>query len=410
VSPTAEAAVDSIRLSGPAFHNDPYPTYARLRELPAPFFDVVSGTWLVSRFADVEALLRDPRISKRLQRASPTAFEQSVLFRDAPVHQRIRGLLNQGFASFGSTALDTLITRNATLLIENLKTKHHAEFIHDFALPLPLTVIGELLGVPLADMPYLHDLSSECMLGEDVAPEESIRRHFAATSTMERYYRDLIATHPRDGIIGFLLNLQGDTLSEDEIAGNCVVLTISGHETTVNLLGNGLYLLLEQRDRFERLQANPELLTSAIEETLRFECPAQRGTFRVVAEPVEISGQTIEPGSRITAMIGAANRDPEQFADPDHFDLARTNNRHLSFGVGPHRCIGAQLSRAEARIGFGLLLENLPSLKLATVPTGGGWLTRTLQRARGAAEEQPIPPQWRKTFLTRGLKELAVTY
>jgi cytochrome P450 len=175
----------------------------------------------------------------------------------------------------------------------------------------------------------------------------------------------------------------------------------------VNLLGNGLYLLLQQPERLERVRADPKLLPLALEETLRYESPVQLGTFRVTAETVEIGGRTIEAGALITAVIGAANRDPDVFPDPDVFDLARTPNRHLGFGFGPHRCIGAQLARTEARIGFTRLFERLPNLALDTVPPN--WLGSVLKRIGFGAEEKPWPPHWRRTAVTRGLVELKIS-
>jgi len=182
---------------------------------------------------------------------------------------------------------------------------------------------------------------------------------------------------------------------------------VAGHETTVNLLGNGLYLLLQDRERLDCVKRDPKLLPLALEETLRYESPVQLGTFRVAAETVEIGGKTIEAGALITAVIGAANRDPEVFPDPDVFDVGRTSNRHLGFGFGPHRCIGAQLARTEARIGFTRLFERLPNLALDTVPPT--WLGSVLKRIGMGSEAKSYPPHWRHTAVTRGLVELKIS-
>jgi cytochrome P450 len=178
---------------------------------------------------------------------------------------------------------------------------------------------------------------------------------------------------------------------------------VAGHETTVNLLGNGLYLLLRHPEQLELLKRRPELWPSAIEEMLRFESPVQLGTFRLATEPLSIAGVTLDSGSAVTAVIGGANRDPEQFPEPDRFDIARMPNRHLAFGMGPHRCLGAALARTEARVGFARLFERLPHLRLAIEPAKGRlklpWIRQLAQA-----------PKWRSNAITRGLTELKVAW
>jgi cytochrome P450 len=397
----------NLELTGPSFFANPYPVYAELLALREPFFHEATQSWLVSRFADVEAALRDPRISKKIQREQRTAFETSVLFRDPPDHGRIRGLLNQVFATMPEN-LEARVERIADGLIDRMMTRHASDFMKDFALPLPVMVISEVLGIPAPDMERLHAWSSEFIIDDGVAQVEKEQRQYAAICAMDEYFRGLIRSGTREGMIGALVrvNAGGELLSDDELIGNCILLMVAGHETTVNLLGNGLYLLLAEPDRLRQVKDDPKLLVPAIEEMLRYESPVQLGTFRVAAEPVEIGGRTIEAGAMITAVIGAANRDPEQFPNADTFDMARSPNRHLGFGFGPHRCIGAQLARAEARIGFSRLLERLPSLSLAGVQRG--WFSGTLARLGVGA--LPQSPLWRQSAITRGLSELMIAY
>lgn len=399
----------NLELTGPSFFANPYPVYAQLRALREPVFNEATHSWVVSRFADVEAVLRDPRISKKIQREQRTPFETSVLFRDPPDHGRIRGLLNQVFAAMPEN-LEARVQRIADGLIDRMLTRHSSDFMKDFAIPLPVMVIAEVLGIPAADMDRLHIWSSEFIMDDGVAQAEKDQRQYAAICAMDEYFRSLISEAPGEGMIGALLraNAGGERLSEDELIGNCILLMVAGHETTVNLLGNGLYLLLVEPDRMQRVKQDPKLLTPSIEEMLRYESPVQLGTFRVAVEPMEIGGRLIEAGAMITAVIGAANRDPEQFADPDTFNMARSPNRHLGFGFGPHRCIGAQLARAEARIGFSRLLERLPGLSLAREQQG--WAGTALARFGLGTAAQPQTPQWRRTAITRGLKELKISY
>jgi cytochrome P450 len=403
------AAASSLELRGPAFFDDPYPAYAALRACGEPVFNRTMQSWIVTRYADVEALLRDPRISKKIGRATPTPFESSVLFLDPPDHGRIRGRLNQAFASLPEN-LEDRVRRIADGLIDRMFEKRSVDFLQEFALPLPVAVIAEVLGVPDADTAQLHAWSSEFILDDDVGPADKERRQYAAICGMERYFRELIASGAAEGIIASLsgADAAGFRLSAEELIGNCILLMVAGHETTVNLLGNGLYLLLVEPDRLARVRGDAKLLDSAIEEMLRFESPVQLGTFRVAAEEVVIAGCTIAPGQMITAVIGAANRDPGQFANPDVFDLARSPNRHLGFGFGPHRCIGAQLARAEARIGFERLLERLPHLALAVPPQG--WLGAALGRLGLGPQGKPTRPMWRQTAIARGLRELRISF
>ena len=404
---------DPIELSGPAFFRDPYAVYARLRAVPYPVFYPNTGSWLVSRFADVEVLLRDPRVSKKMERASPTPFERSILFRDAPESTRIRGQLNQAFSTVLSGDIELRIRQIADELIDELERGSTFDFLQRFALPLPVAAITELLGIPQQDRERLHRWSAAFIVEDGTPAAEMQQRQLAAITGLEEYFGKLVdspGSVPVHSFVGALLT-QGeaqDRLSKDDVVCNCILLLLAGHETTVNLLGNGLYLLLKERERFERMKREPNLLPSAIEEMLRLESPVQYGTFRIVAEPIEVGGKTLEVGSSVTLMLGAANRDPEAFPDPDSFDPQRTPNKHLGFGQGPHRCIGAWLARTEARIAFTRLLERLPDIRLADDSADANWLADGLRRLGLRRPAEPRLPQWRQLTMLRGLRELIV--
>ncbi len=403
-------SIDAVSLSGSSFFADPYPVYGQLLANPQPVRDAASGAWLISRYADVESLLRDSRTSKQFQRETPTPFETSVLFRDLPDHARVRAVLNQAFSSGIFTGLDAKIAQLADEAIDRMQAAQDPDFIRDFALPLPVSVIAELLGIPPVDRHRIHEWSSAFIPEEGIAPDGSAMRQYTSIRAMEEYFRALLASGTPGGLLAELTKptLAGDHLTGDEIVGNAILLLVAGHETTVNLLGNGIFLLLDQPSRFCQLRDDPKLLTTAIEEMLRFESPVQLGTFRVATETLEIGGVSIEPGSRVTAVLGAANRDPAVFPEPDRFQLDRGSNRHLAFGIGPHRCIGAMLARSEARIGLTRIFDRLPNLRLDNLPAPGNWLQSAMQRIGIGEPATPLPPTWRQNPVTRGLKELKV--
>lgn len=397
-----------MALNGPDHFKDPYRIYARMRASGKPVFDEALQSWALTRFADVEAVLRDPRVTMKLLRETGSSFELSAVFKDGAEHSRMRGLMNQVFASLPEN-LETTVLRTADALIDRMKEARKVDFIKDFAIPLPVKVIAQVLGIPDGDADKLHAWSSEFIVDEGVSPDESGQRQYAAMMAMEEYFRELVSTKPSNGMIGAMLRAErgGDKLSTDELVGNFILLMVAGHETTVNLLGNGLYLLLQQPERMERLKRDLKLLPTTIDEILRYESPVQLATYRVAGDTLDIGGMTLEKGSFLTAVLGAANRDPEIFADPDVFDMARSPNRHLGFGFGPHRCIGSQLARAESRVGFARLIERLPNMALDTVPQN--WLQTAMNRVGLGAPPQPIVPRWRPRSLTRGLTELRIT-
>jgi cytochrome P450 len=377
----------------------------------SPVFDQLSKAWLITRYADVEALLRETHVSKNFQRATPTPFESSVLFQNSPDHTRVRAILNQAFAGVAVQGLEDRVRAIADSLIDRLQSSPTCDFIAAFAAPLPSLVIASLLGVPPAEVGELDCLSSEFIVEDGVPWKETERRQAQAIQSMSDYFRRLIANRAsplEQAILSTLIRAQREgRLTNDELIGNCILLMIAGHETTVNLLGNGLYLLLQHPDQARLLHQKPEIWPSAIEEILRFESPVQQGTFRVTTEPIDIAGTRLDAGSRVTAVIGSANRDPEQFPDPDRFDILRTPNRHLAFGMGSHFCLGASLARTEARIAFTRLSERLPNLRLASASDAPRHIRR-LKSMLPWFDKSPSAPHWRASAGTRGLESLTV--
>jgi cytochrome P450 len=390
----------SVNLNTPEFLFDPYPFYRQLREAGAPVWlphnAPSGGMWLFTRYDDVLFILKDTHTFKDDRARTPpeglTPLSEAMLDRDPPDHTRLRRLANQAFTPQRVKDLEPRIAQVSQELVERIRVRGEADFIADFALPLPVIVIAELLGVPAADHDRFGVWSNRVMASGDavVGTEESLQQGMEAMVALAGYLAELIRQRrqqPREDLISALVTARdaGDRLSEEELLGTCVLLLIAGHETTVNLLGNGLLTLLRHPEQLALLKEHPESIPSAVEEMLRYESPIQRATPRFAAQPFELAGQRIEQGQQVSAVIGAANRDPAHFPDPDRFDITRNPNRHLSFGHGIHFCLGAPLARVEARIAFGQILESLPDIRLAT--------------------EQP---EWRPATWFRGLKRLPV--
>ncbi len=403
----------ALALAGAEFFENPYPTYARIVAGGAPVFDSTSNSWLVGGYAEANGLLRDARTSKRIARAVSTPFDLSILFRDPPDHGRIRAVMNQAFTGGVMDGLDRRILATTDALIDRMLETKTGDFLQMFAVPLPVAVIAELLGMPREEQDQVHGWSSQMILDEGTPVAEGQMQQYQALLAMEGCIRRLLAEKSPEvetGLIGALARPTpaGERLTEDELIGNCILLLVAGHETTVNLLGNGLQLLLERPELPAAVRGDSRLLTSFIEEVLRYEAPVQQGTFRVTTESIEIGGVRIEAGQQVTALIGAANRDPSVFADPDRFDPSRAPNPHLAFGLGPHRCVGAMMARMEGKIAFSRLLERLPKLRLAGAD-GVGWWSGV---RRGLMKQQERTPEmrWRHNAVTRGLRRLDIAY
>jgi cytochrome P450 len=315
-----------------------------------------------------------------------------MLLQDPPHHTRLRSLVSQAFTAARVTLLEPRIEVIARELIDRIARTGTFDFMAAFAEPLPVIVIAELLGVPSEDRQMFCAWSSRLVAGTGMTASAAELQLFRqASADLTQYLAEQIRhrrRHPGDDLISSLVAArdQEGRMTEAELLGSCVLLLMAGNETTVNLLGNGMLTLLRHPQQLEWLRKHPEQLASAIEEMLRFESPVQRALLRVVTETVTIGRTTIEAGDRVSAILGAANRDPAQFPDPDRFDPGRTPNRHLAFGAGMHFCLGAVLARAEARIGFGQILTRLPTLRLVQ----GAAVWRTHPMFRGLQQLQLV--------------------
>ena len=385
----------------PEFLANPYPTYHRLRQ-EDPVHHSPLDFWVLTRYEDVVAVLRDPRFIKqplvalvaaRFGVTVPPGIGLSMLDRDPPDHTRLRSLVSKAFTPRVVEGLRPRIQQIVDALIARAEAMGSMDLIEEFAYPIPVNVICEMLGVPVEDHERFKGWSLDIARGLDsiwLPPESDIpRRSGAARHAIADYFRGLIAerrTSPRGDLLSALIAAEeaGDTLSEDELIATCILLLIAGHETTVNLIGNGTLALLRHPGELRRLRETPGLITSAVEELLRYDGPVQR-TARIPSTDVTIGGRTIGKGEMVMPFIGAADRDPSQFSDPDRLDLARTDNRHIAFGWGIHFCLGAPLARLEGQIAIDALVRRLPKLEIAT-----------------------DEPEYRQSLTLRGLKALPV--
>jgi pimeloyl-[acyl-carrier protein] synthase len=385
----SQAQDDGLRVAAepdpfdPAIHPDPYPTYRRLRELDPVHWSLPHGVWFLTRHADCDALLRDRRFSAERERtlqagragARNRPVYRSMLFLDPPDHTRLRTLVSKAFTPRMVEALRPRIRSIAAELLDRAAATDEFDLVSAFAYPLPVTVIAEMLGVPVEDHARFQEWSA--ILAQNLDPMDATATADAdqvhdARAALFAYLGAIVEQRrrePRDDLITALVAVEerGDVLSLTELLMMCNLLLIAGHETTVNLIGNGVLALLQHPDRLERLRAQPDLAPSAIEELLRYASPVQF-TARVALEDVRIDGHPIRAGQPVVAMLAAANRDPAVFADPDRLDLERDPNPHLAFGRGIHHCLGAPLARLEGQIAISLLLERFPRLRLAGEP------------------------------------------
>jgi pimeloyl-[acyl-carrier protein] synthase len=365
----------------PTFVADPYPTYRQLRT-EDPVHHSPLGFWVLTRYDDVVAALRDPRLAKEAIAAFVAArfgapvpiMGLSMLDRDPPDHTRLRSLVSKAFTPRVVEGLRPRVQQIVDGLIARAREKGSMDLIEEFAYPIPVNVICEMLGVPVEDHERFKGWSLDIARGLDsilLPPDSDVpKRSVASRTALAAYFRELIAKRrasPRADLLSGLIAAEeaGDKLSENELLATCILLLIAGHETTVNLIGNGTLALLRHPDQLRRLRDNPALIGTAVEELLRFDGPVQR-TARIPSEDVVIDGRTIAKGEMVMPFIGAADRDPVQFPDPDRLDIGRTDNRHIAFGWGIHFCLGAPLARVEGQIAINTLVQRLPKLALAT--------------------------------------------
>ena len=348
----------------PEFRADPYPVYAQLRAQD-PVRRTGLGLWVLTRYDDVATVLRDPRFSREGFEAAfavvdgtpaePGRRQPSMLYRDPPDHTRLRAAVSRAFTPRVVEALRPRIQQLVDELLDRVQDAGTMDVIADLAAPLPVAVIGELLGVPPEDWATLTPLSADVARSLDALPvpadREVVERGRTARRMLGTYFRHLVAARrcrPRDDLVSRLIAAtdQGYPLSEEELVGMAVLLAVAGHETTTHLIGNGVLALLRHPDQLARLREEPGLLPSAIEELARYDAPVQR-TWRITTTAVKLGGRTMPAGALVVAVLGAANRDPARFAEPDRLDVSRPDNAHLAFGAGVHHCLGVALARLE---------------------------------------------------------------
>jgi cytochrome P450 len=375
----------------------PYLYYRDLREdAPALLARRPDGveTWLVTRYEDAKAVLADRRFSTDLRHATAGADEAPVsatmVTSDPPDHTRLRRLVSKGFTPRRVEELRHRIGEIANQLVDEIAPMGEADLIDAFAFPLPVIVICELLGVPVEDRHTFRRWTADMLMmavteERVVVAQDATRRLHGYLAQLVQRKRDEILTAPEDrqpDLISALIVArdQTDRLSERELVAMITLLLFAGHETTVNLIGNGMASLFLNPEQLDRLREQPELLGSAVEELLRFEAPVQQPAHRVALEDITVGGVVIPAGAIVSVVIGSANRDPRRFADPDRLDVTRDASQHLSFGYGIHHCLGAPLARMEGRIAFGTLLERLPDLSLACPPEELRWKSGSIHR------------------------------
>ena len=400
--PQAQAIAASLDLRAlPAdFYNNPYPVYAWLRE-HEPVKRMPDGSYFLTRYADLVAVYRDAQsfssdkkveFTPKYGEGAPLLVHHttSLVFNDPPLHTRVRKLIMGALTRRAIADLEPGLVTLVDGLLDAMAARGGGDLIEDFASAIPVEIIGNLLGVPHADrgplrgwsLAILGALEPKLTPGQEALGNQSV-------SEFTAYLRELVRdrrAHPGDPEHDVLTRLiqgesAGDTLSETELLQNCVFILNAGHETTTNLIGNALVALQEWPDEkarlLQRMAAAPDaaaleaVMTLAVDEFLRFESSNQLGNRRAV-KACEVGGVQLEPGALVTLCIGAANRDPAQFANPDVLDLSRENNRHLAFGFGIHQCAGLSLARLEGRIAIGRFLQRFPAYRLTASPQRGG--------------------------------------
>jgi len=390
----------------PAFLADPYPFYHRLRET-APVFKTPMGFWLLSRYDDIAASLRDRRFGKdfagniqrkygadRMKEPAIANLSHTMLVVDPPDHTRLRGLVTKAFTARRVADMRVRIRKLVDEQLDRVADKGEMDVIRDIAHRLPVIVICDMLGIP-------EDHRAAFLVGSNVSgrildpvpmSQEELQQANVGTAMGNAYFDqlcDLRRRDPQDDLTTELVRAEesGDRLTAEELRANIGLLFGAGHETTTNLIGNGLLALHRQRDQWERLKADPGLIPNAIEELLRFDSSVQM-TGRATMTDVEIGGVTLPAGESVVQLLGAANRDPAQYPDPDKLDVGRQNIRPMSFGGGIHHCLGAQLARLEGELVFTALIERFPNLELP----------------------EKDNPDWRRSFTLRGLNKLPAVW
>ena len=382
-----------VNIASPEFKANPYPFYARLRA-EAPVYRAILPTketvWLITRYDDVAMVFKDERFVKDASNAMTPeqtaaqpwfrkafkSLKRNLLDLDPPDHPRLRALVQKAFTPRIIEQMRERIQGLTDEFLDKVQDRGRMDVIRDYALPLPTTIIAEILGVPVKDRHALHRWSNAL-----IAAGASTWRLLQAVPNawaLTRYTRKIVKNrraNPQADLASALVRAEeaGDRMSEDELTAMIFLLLVAGHETTVNLIGNGTLALLENPDQLEKLRSDPALIKPAVEELLRYASPVDTATERYAREDVTIAGVTIPRGEMVFAVLTSANRDERQFPNPDSLDITREPNRHLSFGLGAHFCLGASLARLEGQIGLSTLLRRAPDLRLAVAPNALRW-------------------------------------
>ncbi|HEV2436914.1 MAG TPA: cytochrome P450 [Verrucomicrobiae bacterium] len=380
--------IESI-ITSPHFIADPYPTLHKLRaEAPVYWSDAIGG-WILTKyddimasFKDTEAFSNENRLGRAVEYLPPEKRDKFTIFRnhyatkgllhsDPPDHTRFRSLVTKEFTPAVVEKMKPRIQDVVVGLLDTMQNSKAMDVVSQFASPLPVGIIAEILGVPPSDRYLFKKWANEMLAfqGVNKPNEADLFRAQNALQEMRPYIRKMIEDRrriPRSDLISKFVaaEMTGERLSEDELINTCVTLFVAGHETTVSLIGNTIYLLLSNPDQLKLLRENSALLAQAIEESLRYESPVSRQS-RYMKADAELGGKHLQKGQMVFQMLNAANRDPAHFTDPDKFDVKREDNRHIAFGFGEHFCIGAKLARTEALIAIGTVIEQLPHLRLA---------------------------------------------
>ena len=382
----AKPPLSLYRLLSPEILADPYPLYRDLRVLDPVHWDPFLHAWVVTRYADVVRVLHEcsadrtpaPKqlVAMGLSTIGPIArvMVNQMLFMDAPAHTRLRGLASQAFTPARVEILRSHIRGIANELLDRVQSSGRMDVIADFAAPFPAIVTAEMLGVLSSDHSQLKVWSTDFaeMLGNFQHNPDRIPRVLRSVREMTAYFQSAIRelrVRPRPGLIYSFMTaeIEGDCFTEEEIVANCIITMVGGLETTTNLIGNGILTLLRHPDELSQLRADLSLIPSAVEELLRYESPSQH-TARLAPYDFELGTKEIRKREAIIAVMGAANRDPDRFPDPDRLDLTRKDNRHVAFGWGAHFCFGASLARIEGQIALETMLRRLPSWSLESAP------------------------------------------
>ena len=396
----AEANLSSPML--PENRSDPYRIYSFIRE-HEPVHHAPDGSWVLTRYDHSAALLRDPRFSTnpaRLTEGRDAAAmgpirqvgSSLMMFLDPPDHTRLRSLVSQAFTPRMVESLRPRIQLLVDELLDAVVERGEMDIVADLAYPLPTVVICELLGVPAEDRERFKAWSADASrLLDGYLDQAAMDKGMVAGMYLFQYFTDLVEARrrqPGNDLLSALLAAEtaGDTLTHAELLSTATLLFVAGFETTMNLLGNGTLALLRNPHQLARMRDDPSLVRSGVEELLRYDSPVHV-TARIATHDVEIGGQRVREGEQVVSILGAANRDPEQFVEPDRLDVSRSPNRHLAFGGGPHFCLGAALARLEGQIALATLLGRLPDLQLATAE-----------------------PTYRDHYVIRGLNELKIRF